>query len=259
MRTTASIALGIVAAVVALLAAPAAAQGPIFGTITGPNALAPSQVSAYNLTIGGGPTGAVTYTISWYLTGPNVAGGLPNAAKPTTATGNRTTFSLNITAPPAEQTMSLVVRISAAVGSAYENTTVEKSITIITPIVLSATFQNAGTTAAVNVTVRFYVDGVLAGAEKIARLNPGAHVTETLSYLPSGLQPGTHQVRVEADLDGNGVIDPAKGEAVVSSLFYRGAAPPSTAVTGVIRIAGVLAPLLLTGALPRRPPASSCG
>jgi len=117
MRPSASIALGILAAVVALLAAHAAAQGPIFGTITGPNTLAPSQVSAYNLTIGGGPTGAVTYTISWYLTGPNVAGGLPNAAKPTTATGNRTTFSLNITAPPAEQTISLVVRISAAVGS----------------------------------------------------------------------------------------------------------------------------------------------
>src|SRR2546426_5426545 len=213
MRPSASIALVILAAVVALLAAHAAAQGPIWGTITGPNTWAPSRVSAYTLTMGGGPPGAVTYTIWWSLGGPNVGGGLPTAANPTTATGNRTTFSLNITAPPAEQTISLVVRISAAVGSAYENTTAEKSITIITPIVLSATFQNTGTTAAVNVTVRVYVDGVLAGTEKIARLNPGAHVTETLSYLPSGLQPGTHQVRVEADLDGNGVIDPAEGEA----------------------------------------------
>ena len=252
MRPSGTIALGILAVVVALLVAPAAAQGPIFGTITGPSALAPSQVSAYNLTIGGGPTGAVTYTISWYLTGPNVAGGLPNAAKPTTATGNRTTFRLNITAPPAEQTMSLVVRMSAAVGSTYENTTVEKSIAVLTPIVLSATFQNTGTTAALNVTVRFYVDGVLAGTEKIARLNPGAQVTETLNYLPSGLQPGTHQVRVEADLDGNGVIDPAKGEVVVSSLFYRGTAPLSTAWTVVIGIAVFLPVLLLTVALRRR-------
>jgi len=148
--------------------------------------------------------------------------------------------------------MSLAVRISAAVGSSYENTTVEKSIAVITPIVLSASFQNTGTTAAVNVTVRFYVDGVLAGTEKIARLNPGAQVTETLNYLPSGLQPGTHQVRVEADLDGNGVIDPAKGEAVVSSLFYRGTAPLSTAWTVVIGIAVFLPVLLLTVALRRR-------
>src|SRR6266704_1686707 len=210
MRPSETIALGILAAVVALLAAPASAQGPIFGTIAGPNALAPSQVSTYNLTIGGGPTGTVTYT------------------------------------------MSLVVRISAAVGSSYENTTVEKSISIITPIVLTATFQNTGTTAAVNVTVRFYVDGALAGTEKIARLNPGAQVTETLNYLPSGLQPGTHQVRVEADLDGNGVIDPAKGEAVVSSLFYRGTTPLSTAWTVVIGIAVFLPVLLLTVALRRR-------
>src|SRR3989442_7924170 len=139
MRPSGTIALGILAAIVALLAAPAA-QGPIYGTIAGPNALAPSQVSAYNLTIGGGPTGAVTYTVSWYLTGPNVAGGKPSANQPTTVTGNRTRFSLNITAPLAEQTMSLAVRISAAVGSSYENTTVEKSIAVITPIVLSATF-----------------------------------------------------------------------------------------------------------------------
>src|SRR5438445_10894052 len=133
MRPSASIALGILAAVVALLAAHAAAQGPSFGTITGPNTLATSQVSAYNLTIGGGPTGAVTYTISWYLTGPNVANGLPNAAKPTTATGNRTTFKLNITAPPAEQTMSLVGRIPAAVGSTSGNTTAETAIAGLPP------------------------------------------------------------------------------------------------------------------------------
>src|SRR5207245_4394981 len=107
MRPSGTIALGILAAIVALLAAPAAAQGPIYGTIAGPNALAPGQVSAYNLTIGGGPTGAVTYTVSWYLTGPNVAGGKPSANQPTTVTGNRTRFSLNITAPLAEQTMSL--------------------------------------------------------------------------------------------------------------------------------------------------------
>jgi len=241
-------ALAILAAVFALVLAPVAAQGPIFGTITGPNALAPSQVSAYNLTINGGPSGAVTYTVRWHLNG----GGLPSAASPTTTTGNRTTLTLNITAPPAEGTVTLVVRISSLVGSTYENTTAEKSISIVTPIVLSATFRNDGITAAVNVTVRFYVDGTFAGTRTIARLNPGAQVTETFNYLPSGLQPGTHQVRVEADLDGNGIIDPAKGETVTSSLFFRGTAPLSTAWTVLIGI-GVFVPvMLLTIAIRRR-------
>jgi len=246
------LALAILAAVCALVLSPSAAQGPIFGTVTGPNALAPSQVSAYNLTINGGPTGAVRYTVRWHLTGANVAGGLPNAANPTTTSGNRTSFTLNITAPSGEGAVSLVVQIASLAGSTYENTTAEKAISIITPIVLSATFRNDGTTAAVNVTVRFYVDGALAGTRKIARLNPGAQVTETFNYLPSGLQPGTHQVRVEADLDGNGIIDPAKGEVVVSSLFYRGTAPLSTAWTVLIGI-GVFVPvMLLTVAIRRR-------
>ena len=205
-------------------------------------------MSAYNLTINGGPSGTVTYTVRWHLAG----GGLPSAASPTTTTGNRTTFTLNVTAPPAEGTVTLVVQIASLAGSTYENTTVEKAISIITPIVLSATFRNDGITAAVNVTVRFYVDGALAGTRKIARLNPGAQVTETFNYLPSGLQPGTHQVRVEADLDGNGIIDPAKGETVASSLFYRGTAPLSTAWTVLIGI-GVFVPvMLLTIALRRR-------
>src|SRR2546422_6657564 len=110
-------ALAILAAVFALLLAPAAAQGPIFGTITGPNALAPSQVSAYNLTINGGPRGAVTYTVRWHLNG----GGLPSPPSPTTTTGHPTTFTLNITPPPAEGTVTLVVQTPSLVGPSYEN------------------------------------------------------------------------------------------------------------------------------------------
>src|SRR2546427_8301693 len=207
--------LAILAAVFALVLAPAAAQGPIFGTITGPNALAPSQVSAYNLTINGGPTVAVTYTGRWHLAGAHVAGGLPKAANPSTTTGNRTSFTLNITAPSAEGTVSLVVQIASLAGSTYENTTAEKPISIITPIVLSATFRNDGPTAAGNVTVRVYRAGGLAGTRKIGRLNPGGPVPEAVSYLPSGLPPGTHQIRVEADLDGDGIIDPAQVQQVV--------------------------------------------
>src|SRR2546427_2871742 len=95
--------LAILAAVFTLVLAPSAAQGPIFGTITGPNALAPSQVSAYNLTINGGPRGAVTYTGRGHLHG----GGLPRPPKPTTTTGNPTPFAVDIIAPPAQGTGAL--------------------------------------------------------------------------------------------------------------------------------------------------------
>src|SRR5207245_3180349 len=141
-------------------------------------------------------------------------------------------------------TITLVVKISATVGSIVENTTVQKSIVVVTPVVLSATFTDQGTTAAVNVTVRFYVDGALVGTETIARINPSGSATATFNYLPANLQSGTHQVRIEADLDRNGVIDPARGEVVVSSLFYRGVAPLSTGWTVLIGIA-VFVPVLI--------------
>src|SRR3989442_2193743 len=101
--------LAILAAVFTLVLAPAAAQGPIFGTITGPNALAPSQVSAYNLTINGGPTVAGPYPVPWDLARANGAGGPPNAPDPSTTTGNRTSFTLDATAPAAQRNGRLLV------------------------------------------------------------------------------------------------------------------------------------------------------
>src|SRR5256712_10224522 len=98
-------ALAILAAVFALVLAPEAAQGPIFGTITGPPALAPSQVSAYNLTINGGPTRAVTYPVPGHLHGS----GPPTPASPTTTTRKRTPFPFYLTAPPDGETVNLVV------------------------------------------------------------------------------------------------------------------------------------------------------
>src|SRR5206468_12889273 len=100
--------------------------------------------------------------------------------------------------------------------------------------------------------VRCSAASSLTACRQTARPDPGAHVTETCNYLPSHLQPATHQTRAEADLDGNGIIDPAKGETVVSSLFYRGTAPLSTAWTVLIGI-GVFVPVMfLTVALRRR-------
>ena len=59
-------------------------------------------------------------------------------------------------------------------------------------------------------------------------------------------------MRIEADLDRNGVIDPARGEVVVSSLFYRGSAPLSTGWTVLIGIAVFVPVLIVTIGLRRR-------
>lgn len=233
-------------------AAPAAAQ-PIFATINGPPALAPGQVAAYNLTITGAPEGLeVNYTVTYWITGTNVTGGAPLQSAPGHANGNRTRYAFNITAPSQEQEITLVVSVGASSKTGLENTTAEYAITVVTPVVLSATFHNASSTAAVNVTVRFDVDNALVGTSKIRRVDPNADATVTFSYLPLNLQPGQHTVRVEADLDNNGVIDASKGEVVVSDLFYRETPALSPGWTFLIGVAAFIPVFLGVVALRRR-------
>ena len=235
-----------------LSAAPASGQGPIYATITGPPAAAASTETIYNLSINGGPTSSVNYTVKWYITGSDPTGGLPIASNPRSASGTTPVFMLNLTAPSKEQTITLVVTVSALSGGTTENTTVEQAIAVVTPVVLSATFRDNGSTAAVNVTVRFFVDDRAVGTKTVARIDPGRDATVTFNYLPVGLQPGTHSVRVEADLDGNGVIDSARGEVATSQLFYKGTPGLSTGWTVLIGIAVFLPVLFLTIAVRRR-------
>jgi len=242
--------LALLAAVLA--SAPAARAQEVFGSIDGPAALAPGQTAQYNVTILGGPAGNVNYTINYYLQGLDLAGGSPTKSSPARASGNRTEFSVNVTAPQKDQTVTLVVKISAQLGSVTENGTAEASIQVITPIALSATFHNASPTAALNVTVRFYVDDRLVGTRKIDRIGANADVVVTHSWIPLGLEPGTHRVRVEADLDGNGVIDPSRGEVATSDLFYRQTAPLSAGWTVLVAIAIAVPAFLVTVALRRR-------
>jgi len=241
-----------VLAVLLVGAAPTSAQA-INGGVTGPPALAPGQVAAYNLTIVGEPEGAeVNYTVIYWITGSNLTGGAPLTASPGRATGNRTAYALNVTAPGQDQAITLVVSIEARSVTGVESATVEQPITVVTPIVLTATFHNASPTAATNVTVRFYVDGVLAGTSTIRQVAANADATVTVNYLPTELATGPHTVRAEADLDHNGVIDASKGEVVVSDLFFRETPGLSPGWTFLIGMAAFIPVFLGVVALRRR-------
>ena len=246
------LAFAVLTAAFVLSAAPASGQGPIYATITGPPAAAASTETIYNLSINGGPTSSVNYTVKWYITGSDTTEGLPISSNPRSASGTTPAFKLNLTAPSKEQTVTLVVTVSALSGGTTENTTVEQAIVVVTPVVLSAIFRDNGSTAAVNVTVRFFVDDRAVGTKTVARIDPGKVATVTFNYLPVGLQPGTHNVRVEADLDGNGVIVPARGEVATSQLFYKGTPGLSTGWTVLIGIVVFLPVLFLTIAVRRR-------
>lgn len=199
------------------------AQTSVAGVISGPKSLAPLAVGLYHLNASGGPAegGAGNYSVSYYLTGADGTG-LPVPGAPRTASNTNGTFTLNVTAPQSEGQINLVVVLnSSVVRGPFEKTTLTYPITVVAAIVLTATFANDGAAAAVNVPVTFYVDGALVGRTNISRIEPGATGTATLSFLPVGLAAGRHTVRVEADLNKNGVIEPDKGEVVVVDVFYK--------------------------------------
>lgn len=221
--------IAVLAALVLLPAVLADAGGPLLADVKGPGALAPAQAATYNLTITGGPAAPVNYTISWFIEGANTTGGAPQKASPSRSVGNKTRWALNVTAPTREGSITLVVNVSAAQdGGLTENTTTSYPITVVKAIVLTATFHNGSNTAALNVTVRWYVDNALVGTTTIKEIAPNADGTATFDYLPIGLSQGEHTVTVTADLDHDGVINPNRGEVSTSSLFYNQAAPPAT-------------------------------
>lgn len=218
--------------VLAVLLPGALAQvgGPLVATVTGPAALAPAQKAYYNLTITSGPTGKVNYSISYYLTGANTTGAAPLVGTPGKVAGNQTAYRLNVTSPAVEETLTLLVTVEAFIpgGAILENTTTSFAITVTRPIALTATFHNASSTAALNITVRWSIDNVFVGTSRIGQIAANGDATSTFSYLPLGLSSGEHTVTAMADLDHDGTIDPARGEVVTSTLFYNGVQPPST-------------------------------
>ena len=223
----------------------AATTGPLFFELQGPTAVAPGQSAAFNVTASGGPSGNVSYSVIYYIRGTNTSGGSPLSATPGRTTGNQTKLRINITAPSLEQTLTLVVTLDATPkGGPTENVTRTFSLTVIKPIVLTATFRNGGTTTAVNITVRWYVDGALVGTSFIKQIASNADSTVTFDYLPVSLSAGPHTLRVEADLDHDNTIDPSKGEVVTSTIFYSQVQEPATGWTILLGI-GVFIPVFL--------------
>jgi len=224
-RTVLAATLLTLAVAVVLAGAPrAAGQTPVTGVLGGATALAPGASSMFFLNASGGPAAESNgnFTIRFWITGPDVTGGTPLPASPQTRNGNASgQFRFNVTAPAKEQTITLVVEITSTAGPRSEKATVTRAITVITPIVLAATFRNDGGSAAVNVPVKFFVDGKAVGTTDISRIEPKATGTAKLTWLPVGITPGTHTVRVEADLNRNGVIEQDKGEVVVVDVFYK--------------------------------------
>ncbi len=252
-RIPALLALVLIVVLLAGAAPRAAAADPVAGIVEGPTALAPGAASPYYVNVTGGPASeGGNFTLKYYLTGADLTGALPTQGSPGSSQNASGRFRFNVTAPQKEQVVTLIVEVNSTQGARFERTTLSRAITIVIPVVLTATFSNKGGSAAVDVPVKFYVYGTLVGATNISRIEPGATGTATLTWLPVGLGYGTHSVRVEADLNRNSVIEPDKGEVSVLDVFYKKQPDLSWGWAGAIMAATILVTILVVRRLRAR-------
>ena len=247
-------ALALVAVAVALAAIltqlPAVdAQGPVAVVIAGPTAVAHASVHQYTITVTGGPAeDNGTFEIRFQLQGENVEGGDPTFER--LLSNREGVFVANVTAPNAEGTVSLFVRAKSGGAAGNETTETSLSIDVFRPVDLRATIRNNGAATALNVTVRFYVDGTAVGSMVIARIDAGGTAEANVSYIPVGLAEGRHVVRIEADMDGDGVID--AGEAREEDFFYKTVPSNVPAIIGTITVVLIALLVLLLLAIRRQ-------
>ena len=235
MRGSALLVVLLAACAAPLLAADSQAQDPVTAVIQGPTAIAPTSIHLYEVTVTGGPAEVNgTFEIQYVLEGANLQGGDPQIAR--TLANREGQFSFNITAPEAEGTVQLFVRATSSGEAGNETAEARLWVDVARPVDLRATIRNNGAATALNVTVLFYVDDRTVGNMTIARIDAGGSAEANVTFIPVGLAVGRHVVKVTADLDGDGRVEPDAGELLVSEFFYKSERSNTPAILGTITV-----------------------
>lgn len=214
------------------------AQEPVTVVVQGPTAVAPGSTHLYTVLVAGGPAAVEggTFEISYVVEGDNTVGADPQIPRILANTEGR--FEFNVTAPEAEGTVQLFVRATSTGETTRLNETAQTRylVNVFRPIELRATIRNNGGAAALNVDVRFYVDGAFVGNTTLARIGAGEQTEALVSFIPVNVGIGRHTVRVEADLDGDGTISPERGELIVTEFFYKSEDTNMPAILGTVTV-----------------------
>ncbi len=231
----------------------AQAPNPIVLTVEGPTALNPGQIGAYYVNVTGGPAeDDGNYTVKYWVEAANTEGASPLKANRKQETIQNNTIILNITVPTTEGDAEIVFEVTSQNNTANQTVKRTVSVKVLAPLVLTASFENTGGAASLNITVRFYIDDLLVGSDVIHRIDPGNRGTATINWLPVGLNPGEHRVRIEADLDNNGQIESSKGEVVAYDIFYKTGEELAPGYLIILSISIAIIGLIIVFAIRRR-------
>ena len=187
-----------------------------------PTFAAKTEIVACTLTVTGGPAGDTEGNFSYKATilADNETG---SSISPSTGTSSSGVFKLNITLPGfAPQTIKIRFNVTSEdllTGDTADKTK-EIEIKVIDPIVLRATVYNTGSADAVNVTAKFYADGIYLGSRTFD-LASGESKVLTYNWTWVSISEGRHTVKVAID-DANGLVEFSNGNNVCSLTIYVG-------------------------------------
>jgi hypothetical protein len=222
--------------------------------IVGPDALGISDNAVYTVTVVGGPAEeGGKWRVSAHLTGKNVTDAIPNLGEAFNVTQESNIFQINVTAPSIAQDMKLNIEAASLLGANISLVKDTFDLAIVDPISLRATVKNPSSTTLKNVLVNFKVDGELIGsAEAIEEIGPLGEGIATFSWITKDISPGRHELGIEIDLNGDGVVDETRGETFYTKDFYGPQEGPGLLITVLLVIFVIVILLLLPSTLSRK-------
>ncbi len=247
--------LAVLMAILPALMSPGTAQGPPELTISGPKGLGPGAGGLYTATIHGPfeDNQSVIYRVEAWLEGSDVTGGSPiSKSTPFVTSSGRNQLEVNVTAPSKEQEVTLNIKgIVELPGSNFTLTNTFR-IQVMRPWTLVVPIFNAAQVAVVNATAAFYLDDQHLGNTTVERIPPKGEANVSFTFVPVGVGPGSHRLRVDLDFNQNGRIDEALGERIITSVVYSEAPPLPPTYIALAVVLGVVLGLAILVWMRRR-------
>lgn len=222
--------------------------------IVGPDALGISDNAVYTVTVVGGPAEeGGKWRVAAHLTGKNITDATPTLGDRFNETNESNIFHIDVTAPSIAQGMKLHIEAASLLGANISMVTDTYEIAVVDPISLRVTVKNPTNSTLKNVLVNFKVDGELIGSgEPIEEIGPLSEGVATFSWITKSISPGKHELGIEIDLNGDGIIDETRGETFYTKDFYGPSEGPGLLVTVLLVIFVIAVLLLLPSTLSRK-------
>jgi hypothetical protein len=205
------------------------ASQELFVDVEGPAVMPVGGDAQFNVSAVGGPAAeGGTFRITAYLMGDNLTGAIPNPSQEFENETTEPNWVINVTAPGAAQTVTLLVNVTSEFENESSSEIVETKIKVVEPIVLSAEISNSLEYELREIPIDFYVKGpneendVLVGSTTIEAIRPGESEFASYDWIVGDPTPGRYRLTVVIDLNRDGVIDTNAGDSVSSSYFYVG-------------------------------------